>query len=104
MGKIPGYTTTADLPESLQGKYELTEPLEGGPRFDLPNYRQYGIDFSQLTENQAETLIKRRWPYLRRVEPPVVPNEFTESAPPSATSRRARKLSDAPEDAPEGDE
>ena len=65
MHKKPGFTTTADLPADVQALYELTAPLEGGPRFDLPAVRQYGLDFSQLTLHQADTLVKRKWKGIR---------------------------------------
>lgn len=66
-------TTTATLPPAMQEKYEIVGALEGGPVFDLPNYRQYGVDFSKLEEAMAETLIKRKWPHLRRKEAPAAP-------------------------------
>lgn len=80
-------TTTATLPKEMQELYELTEPLEGGPIFDLPNYRQTGVDFSQLTVDMAENLIARDWPYLRRK---AKPNEFVE-APAKASEPEPKK-------------
>ena len=74
-------TTTATLPPAMQELYEITEPLEGGPVFDLPNYRQTGVDFSKLTHDMAENLLQRKWPYLRRK---VVPNTFVEAPAPAA--------------------
>lgn len=71
MAKKPGFTTTADLPADVQEKYELTADLEGGPVFDLPNFRQTGIDFSKLTLDQANTLVLRKWPGIRRKPAPV---------------------------------
>lgn len=78
MTKIPGYTTTEDLPADVQALYELTAPLEGGPCFDLPAVRQYDLDFSKLTLHQAQVLLKRKWTGIRLR---VVPNTFVESAP-----------------------
>ncbi len=69
--KRKGYTTTADMPADVQEHFELTEDLEGGPVFDLPKYRQTGIDFSQITLHTAETLVKRNWPGIRRREVPA---------------------------------
>lgn len=79
MKKIPGFTTTADLPADVQELYELTAALEGGPVFDLPAVRQYDIDFSKLTVHQAEVLVQRKWKGIRRK---VKTNEFVEEAPP----------------------
>lgn len=86
------YTTTATLPKDMQELYEITEPLEGGPVFDLPNYRQSGVDFSNLDHSMAETLIARKWPYLRRK---VVPNTFVE-APSPAEAQSAKEGADLP--------
>jgi len=75
------YTTTETLPEAMQELYEITEPLEGGPVFDLPNYRQTGVDFSKLDVTMAEVLIARKWPYLRRKEPAVAGKTASEPPP-----------------------
>ena len=87
-------TTTATLPAAMQELYELTEPLEGGPVFDLPNYRQTGVDFSQLTVDMAENLIARNWPYLRRK---AKPNEYVE-APVKADEPEPKKAPAKPDE------
>ena len=64
---------TATLPPSIQEKYEIVGAIVGGPVLDLPNYRQYGVDFANLTEEMAENLVKRKWPYIKRREQPAPP-------------------------------
>lgn len=97
MKKLPGYTTTADLPEALQNLYVITEPLPGGPVFDLPHLGQYGIDFSQLRIETAELLIDLGWPYLQK----IVPNEFVEA--PAAPRRRHKNDGETEEGRLEGE-
>ena len=90
---MKGFTTTDDLPPEIQERYELTQPLEGGPVFDFPQYKQYNVDFSKLTEHIADTLVKRRVPWIRPKEVPTEP-----VAPPK--SKKAPALpADAPADA-----
>lgn len=86
MTKTPGFTTTADLPADVQALYELSAPLEGGPRFDLPAVRQYGIDFSALTTHQADVLLKRKWKGIRLRDIPVGPT--IEPEPPTLPEPR----------------
>lgn len=100
MKKIPGFTTTADLPPDIQELYELTEPLEGGPVFDMPAHRQSGIDLSQLTVHTAEVLIARKWPYLRRK---TIPNTFVEE-PTDTTPEQAATKKPVPQKPPKPDE
>lgn len=74
-------TTTNDtLPAALRGKYELTRPLNGGPVFALPAYGFAQIDFSALTEREAELLVRKGWPLLRRVA--VAPARIAKRATP----------------------
>lgn len=75
---------TATLPPSIQEKYEIVGSIVGGPVIDLPNYRQYGVDFANLTEEMAENLVKRKWPYIKRREHPVPPPAPELPAEPSA--------------------
>ena len=62
---MANFTTTQTLPTEVQAKYEIIGNLEGGPRFDLPNYGFTGLDLSKLTLEQAALLVRRRWPHLR---------------------------------------
>lgn len=55
------------LPDALKGKYELTRPIFGGPVFDFPAQGLKGVDLTQLTERQADTLEKRGWAGIRKV-------------------------------------
>lgn len=71
-------TTTATLPQEVAEKYEIVGNLEGGPRFDLPNYEFTGLDFSKITLAQAALLVRRKWPHIREKkasQPPVVKPE-----------------------------
>lgn len=86
---MKGFTTTADLPPEIRERYELTQPLEGGPVFDFPNFKQYNVDFTKLTEHMADTLVKRRVPWIRRKE---VPDTSEAPAP-----QKPRKSASAPE-------
>lgn len=61
-------TTTDTFPALLRGKYELTKPLKGGPVFAFPAIGISIVDFSKLTERQAERLLAKKWPGIRRVE------------------------------------
>jgi len=89
---MKGFTTTDDLPPEIRERYELTQPLEGGPVFDFPNYKQYNVDFTKLTEHMADTLVKRRVPWIRRKEVPTEPEPV---APP-----KSKKAPALPADAP----
>lgn len=66
------HTTTSTLPAGLQARYEITEPLSGGPVFALPHYGQGSVDFSRMTDELAEALIAAGFPYLRRVVLPSI--------------------------------
>ena len=94
MAKKPGFTTNADLPADVQEQYELTADLEGGPVFDLPNFRQTGIDFSKLTLDQANTLVLRKWPGIRR-KPAPVPPPVPAAVPAIPDGRQAPGVPDA---------
>ncbi len=87
-------TTTATLPAALREKYEITEPLEGGPVFALPHYGQGRVDFSTLDEALAEALIGAGFPYLRRR--PATPAAEA-PAKPSEPPRRPAKTPAAPD-------
>jgi len=95
---MKGYTTTETLPPDVQELYELTSPIQGGPVFDLPSVRQYGIDFSKITLDQADVLLKRKWKGIRlkTVQPRTVVTDGDDiletSAPPHRT--RPRKAAD----------
>jgi len=97
---MKGFTTTADLPPDIQERYELTEPLEGGPVFDFPHYKQYNVDFSKLTEHMADTLVKRRLPWIRRKPEPATTETTPATLP--AKSKKAPASGDfAKDSAPE---
>lgn len=69
-------TTTATLPKALQGKYALTRPMKGGPVYNFPQYGGLRIDFSTLSERQAESLLARGWPGICRLDAtPTPPNQ-----------------------------
>lgn len=67
-------TTTATLPPALRDRYALTRPMKGGPVYVFPQYGRIQIDFSELTERQAERLLARGWPGICRVQaaPPAI--------------------------------
>ena len=59
--------TTKTLPADVQEVFEITEPIQGGPRLALPHYGQSGdVDFSTISLAQAEALEQAEFPYLRR--------------------------------------
>ena len=60
-------TKAIELPADLKGKFELTQPLFGGPVFDFPAQNMKGVDMSKLTEQQATRLIARGYKGLRAV-------------------------------------
>ncbi len=62
-------TNTSTLPREVQERYEIVGELEGGPRYDLPNFGFIGLDFSKLTLEQAALLVRRRWKYIRTKTP-----------------------------------
>lgn len=64
-------TTTGTLPDDVQALYELTEPLEGGPQFALPHYGETEVDFRSISLAQAEHLVYRGFPYLRKRSVPL---------------------------------
>jgi hypothetical protein len=67
-------TTTDTLPPALRDRYALTRPMKGGPVYVFPQYGRIQIDFSALTERQAERLLARGWPGICRVQaaPPAI--------------------------------
>jgi hypothetical protein len=67
-------TTTDTLPPALRDRYALTRPMKGGPVYVFPQYGSIQIDFSALTERQAERLLARGWPGICRVQaaPPAI--------------------------------
>jgi len=67
-------TTTDTLPPALRDRYALTRPIQGGPVYEFPQYGRIQIDFSALTERQAERLLARGWPGICRVQaaPPAI--------------------------------
>jgi len=65
-------TTTKILPPEVQEKYEIVGNLEGGPRFDLPNFGFIGLDFSKITLDQAALLVRRKWPHIKAKPAPAV--------------------------------
>lgn len=79
-------TDTGTLPAEMQALYEL-DPLPGGPRYALPHYGQGEVDFSTLTVPQAEALIARGFPYLRRKEQPAT---WVEETPPQEEEKTPR--------------
>jgi hypothetical protein len=61
---MKGFTTTDMLPDPVRAQYEMTKPLEGGPRFNLPHYGG-DVDFSAITVQQAAALVRLKCPYIR---------------------------------------
>jgi hypothetical protein len=61
-------TTTDTLPLPLRSQYALRHPLAGGPTFVFPQYGGIRVDFSRLTQAQAERLLHEGWPGISRVE------------------------------------
>lgn len=49
------------LPDNLSGKFRLTKPMYGGPVFDFPAQRMYGVDMENISEKQCSMLIARGW-------------------------------------------
>jgi len=76
-------TTNDTLPLPIREKYELTKELKGGPIFVFPRLGMLRIDFSALTEKQAESLIHRGWPHIRRKAASASPTP-TPAQPPAA--------------------
>jgi hypothetical protein len=56
---------TSDLPQEVQEQFEIVGTLEGGPRFDLPAQKMIGVDFTQLTLQQARLLVRRNFAHLK---------------------------------------
>jgi hypothetical protein len=67
---MPHTTTNDTLPPALRNKYALTSPINGGPVYVFPQYGGMRVDFSKLTERQAESLLARGWPGICRVTVP----------------------------------
>ena len=68
--------TTKTLPAAVQDVFEISEPIQGGPRLALPHYGQSGdVDFSTISLAQAEALEQAGFPYLRRRPKAVQPKE-----------------------------
>lgn len=67
-------TTTDTIPAPLRDRYALARPMQGGPVYVFPQYGGVQIDFSQLTERQAEWLLGFEWPGICRVQaaPPAI--------------------------------
>lgn len=86
-------TTNETLPPAIREKYELTKELKGGPIFVFPRLGMLRIDFSTLTEKQAETLIHRGWPHIRRkvaaASPTPAPSPVAEADPAPADQQEA---------------
>jgi hypothetical protein len=61
---MANFTNTKTLPKEVQDRFELDD-LEGGPMFDIPNFGMFKVDFSQLTIEQAEYLVQRKWKHIR---------------------------------------
>lgn len=61
---------TTDLPQDVRERFEIVGNLEGGPRFDLPAQKMTGVDFTKLTIQQAQLLVRRKFPHLKEKESP----------------------------------
>jgi hypothetical protein len=57
------------LPEALNGKYRLTQPVKGGPVFDFPAQGLYKVNLTTLSEWHAELLVQRGCLLIERVAP-----------------------------------
>lgn len=55
------------LPESLSGKFRLTQPVKGGPVFDFPAQGLYKVNLTTLSEWHAELLVQRGCTLIERV-------------------------------------
>lgn len=69
-------TTTKTLPKEVQEKYEIVGELEGGPRFDIPNFGMFNLDLSTLSLEDAAYLVSRKWKHIR--EKKAVPTDKPE--------------------------
>lgn len=74
------------LPAALNGKYRLTTPLYGGPVFAFPAYGFDRIDFSTLTEQQAERLLRNGWKGIEKVTP-AAPRSAEKPLAPEAAAK-----------------
>jgi len=67
------------LPAETAKKYRFTAPLFGGPLFDFPAFGLTRVNMAELTEQQAERLLRAGWKGIERTSTPVVANTFVES-------------------------
>ena len=65
------------LPEALNGKFKLTQPVKGGPVFDFPAQGLYKVNLTTLSESHAELLVQRGCTIIERVvnKEPAKPKE-----------------------------
>ena len=65
------------LPEALNGKFKLSQPVNGGPVFDFPAQGLYKVNLTTLSELHAELLVQRGCTLLERVvtKDPAKPKE-----------------------------
>lgn len=54
------------LPETVKDKYEVINFSHETKRAIFAGFKGVTVDFSKLTEQQAEALIARKFPHLRR--------------------------------------
>lgn len=55
------------LPEALNGKFKLSQPVKGGPVFDFPAQGLYKVNLTTLSELHAELLVQRGCTIIERV-------------------------------------
>lgn len=85
------FTTNETLPVAIREKFELTQPLRGGPKFAFPAHGGITVDFSTIDEKTVLYLIGRGWPGIRRKKPAPAPK----AAPkPDISEAPARDITD----------